>query len=177
MFSLLYLPTPVSPFPGEPTQKLEPLWLRLIRVRGKRKVKGKRRVDVWLLTNVPTSRMSMAQAASFYRLRWENEGLFRTYKRTLSKVRLTGRTVRVVHREAYGSLLACQLLLAQGAWALRLHRATTSEVTTPCSARQAILVIRSELKAAIRPNRRLSYLRRLSRCQRERRERTSAKQK
>ena len=38
--------------------------------------------------------------------------------RSLLKVRLVGRTVRSVHREAYGSLLACQLLLAQGGWAL-----------------------------------------------------------
>jgi hypothetical protein len=158
-------------------RQLPPQRLRLIKVRGRRKVNGKRRkVDVWLLTNVDASRMSIAQAASFYRLRWENEGLFRTYKRTLSKVRLVGRTVRAVHREAYGSLLACQLLLAQGAWALKLHRETTSEVLSLCSPRQAILVVRNELKAAMRPSR-TSYLARLSRCRRDRRERSSAKQK
>jgi Transposase DDE domain len=155
-----------------------PLRLRLIRVRGRRKGPGKtRRVDVWLLTNVGADRMPSAQAASFYRLRWENEGLFRTYKRSLSKVHLVGRTVRSVHREAYGSLLACQLLLAQGAWALRQARDAKSANVSPCSARQALLVIRSELKAAMRPDRRLSYLHRLSRCSRDRRERTSAKQK
>lgn len=154
-----------------------PLRLRLIRVRGRRKVNGTRRkVDVWLLTNVDASRMSIAQAAAFYRLRWENEGLFRTYKRTLAKVHLAGRTVRAVHREAYGSLLACQLLLAQGAWALRQHREATSEVS-PCSARQAILVVRDELKAAMRPSRGMSYLARLGRCGRDRRQRSSAKQK
>ena len=154
-----------------------PLGLRLIRVRGRRKVNGTRRkVDVWLLTNVDASRMSIAQAAAFYRLRWENEGLFRTYKRTLSKVHLAGRTVRAVHREAYGSLLACQLLLAQGAWALRQHRGATS-VVSPCSARQAILVIRDELKAVMRPARGMSYLSRLGRCRRDRRQRSSAKQK
>ena len=60
---------------------------------------------MWLLTNVSASQMSVARAALFYRLRWENEGLFRTYKRTLSKVHLVGRTVRWVHREAYVSLL------------------------------------------------------------------------
>jgi hypothetical protein len=120
-------------------------------------VDGKRReVDVWLLTDVGRDRMSIAQAASFHRLRWEDEGLFRTDKRTLSKVRLVGRTVRAVHREAYGSLLACQRLLAQGAWALRRHRGATSEDVSPCSARRAILVMRSELTTVMRPDRRMS---------------------
>jgi hypothetical protein len=158
-------------------KNLPPLRLRLIRVRGRRKKGKQRQVDVWLLTNVGTDRMSIAQASSFYRLRWENEGLFRTYKRTLSKVRLMGRTVRAVHREAYGSLLACQLLLAQGAWAQRQHRDGKSAEVSPCSARQAILVMRSELTAAMRPNRRMSYLKRMGQCGRDRRQRTSAKQK
>jgi Transposase DDE domain len=157
---------------------LPPLRLRLIRVRGRRKLNGtRRRVDIWLLTNVGRDRMSITQAAGFYRLRWENEGLFRTYKRTLSKVRLVGRTVRAVHREAYGSLLACQLLLAQGAWAQRQYREARSMVISPCSARQTLLVIRDELKAAMRPKRRMTYLERLGRCARDRRERSSAKQK
>lgn len=86
------------------------LRLRLIRVRGRKKGN-----DVWLLTNVHASqRLSVAQAAQLYRWRWESEGLFRTYKRTLAKVKLQSRTVRLVHREAEGSLLATQLLLAQG---------------------------------------------------------------
>lgn len=159
-------------------KNLPPLRLRLIRVRGRRKVNGKtRKVDVWLLTNVEESRLSIAQGAYFYRLRWENEGLFRTYKRTLSKVRLTGRTTRAVHREAYGSLLACQLLLAQGAWARKQACEATSVKVAPCSARQAILVIREELRSAMRPKRRTSYLKRLSECQRDRRKRSSEKQK
>jgi hypothetical protein len=169
----------VTYWPLEARQKqLPPLPLRLIRVRGRRQVKGQRRkVDVWLLTNVLNrQRLSVAQAARFYRLRWENEGLFRTYKRTLAKVHLVGRTVRAVHRESYGSLLACQLLLAQGAWALRQHRAATAAVI-PCSARQAVLVIRQELVAAMKPDRRTTYLERLGRCTRDRRARTSGKQK
>jgi hypothetical protein len=168
----------VTYWPLEARQKrLPPLHLRLIRVRGRRSVKGRRRrVDVWLLTDVSAERLSVAQAASFYRLRWENEGLFRTYKRTLAKVRLVGRTVRSVHREAYVSLLSCQLLLAQGAWALRQRRGTKSAVL-PCSARQAIVVMRQELIAAMRPDRRATYLERLGGCARERRRRTSGKQK
>jgi hypothetical protein len=168
----------VSYWPGRARQaKLPPLRLRLIRVRGRRRGKDpKRAVDVWLLTDVDGGRLSTVQAASFYRLRWENEGLFRSYKRTLKKVHLTGRTVRSVHREAYGSLLACQLLLAQGAWALRGTR-DRAEAVAPCSPRQAVLTMRMELKAAIKSDRRECCRSRLARCPRERRERTSRKQK
>jgi hypothetical protein len=49
-------------------------------------------------------------ASQFYRWRWESEGLFRTYKQTLKKVKLVSRTVKLVHREAEASLLAVQLL-------------------------------------------------------------------
>lgn len=159
-------------------QGLPPLRLRLIRVRGRRKGQdGARGVDVWLLTDVMSpARLSTAQAARFYRLRWENEGLFRTYKRTLANVHLVGRSVRAVHREAFGSLLACQLLLAQGAWALSRKR-VKPEVAEVCSARQAILAVRRELIAALRADRRRSYRERLERGVRERRQRTSGKQK
>jgi hypothetical protein len=169
----------VSYWPGRAQEAgLPPLRLRLIRVTGRRRSQDpKRAIDVWLLTNVKADRMSITQAASFYRLRWENEGLFRSYKRTLSKVHLTGRTVRSVHREAYGSLLACQLLLAQGAWALRGSRDRATTVVTPCSVRQALLAVRKELQAAMKADRRESYRERLARCARERRQRTSAKQK
>ena len=170
----------VTYWPLEARQKQRPpLRLRLIRVRGRRKAGGKGPgADVWLLTNVlDPKRLSVKQASRFYKMRWENEGLFRTYKRTLAKVHLVGRTVRAVHREAYGSLLACQLLLAQGAWAVRQRRGTTTAVATPCSARQAVRVIRQELAAVMKPDRRATYRERLGRCIRERRERTSRKQK
>jgi hypothetical protein len=168
----------VSYWPGRAQRAgLPPLRLRLIRVLGRRRGKDpKRAVDVWLLTNVAAEEMTITQAASSYRLRWENEGLFRSYKRTLKKVHLVGRTVRAAHREAYGSLLACQLLLAQGAWALQGARDRVSTVM-PCSPRQTILAVRKELNAARKSDRRESYRDRLARCRRERRERTSPKQK
>jgi hypothetical protein len=157
------------------------LQLRLIRVAGVRRRRAiggepRRAADVWLLTDVGPGRMSAARAASFYRLRWENEGLFRSYKRTLAKVKLTGRTVRSVHREAFGSLLACQLLLAQGAWALRQGRSGSTAVR-PCSARRVLVAIRAELRGAMRPDHRASYQERLGRASRERRARTTPKQK
>ncbi len=165
-------------WPGRARQaKQKPLELRLIRVSRRRGKDPRRAVDVWLLTDVGAGRMSITQAASFYRLRWENEGLFRSYKRTLKKVHLTGRTVRAVHREAYGSLLACQLLLAQGAWALLPGARDRAKAVVPCSPRQVLLEVRKELRAAMRSDRREGYRDRLARCQRERRERTSPKRK
>ncbi len=168
----------VKYWPGRARQaKRPPLKLRLIRVLGRRGKDPKRAVDVWLLTNVDARRMSMSQASSFYRLLCRAKGLVSFVgKRTLSKVRLVGRTVRAVHREAYGSLLACQLLLAQGAWALRGARDRTSTVV-PCSPRQVLLAVRKELRAAMGSDRRESYRDRLARAARERRKRTSAKQK
>jgi Transposase DDE domain len=154
-----------------------PLRLRLIRVRGQR-----RKHDVWLATNVlDPKRLSVAQAAQFYRMRWESEGLFRTYKRTLAKVKLQSRTVRLVHREAEGSLLATQLLLAQGALALQPRRGRAAsgakaEAARVCSPRQVLLAIREELRAAP-PRRRQSFGRRLAAAQRERRQRRSLKAK
>lgn len=98
-------------------KKLPPLPCRLIRVRGK---KGR---VVWLLTDVlDAGRLPREAAARYYHWRWESEGLFRTYKRTLAKVKLLGRTVRLVHREAEGSLLATQALLAWGAQAVGAGR-------------------------------------------------------
>lgn len=115
-----------------------PLPVRLIRLRGQ---KGR---DVWLLTNVlEPGRLSAEAAGRYYRWRWENEGLFRTYQRTLGKVKLLSRTVRLVHREAEGALLATQLLLAQGVRALARSGAPTEPQR--CSPRQVLLAIRREI--------------------------------
>jgi hypothetical protein len=145
----------------------EPLLLRLIRVRAR-----KRRNDVWLLTNVLSAgRLPAAVAGRFYRWRWESEGQFRAYKRTLGKVKLVSRTLRLVHREAEGSLLALQLMLAQGAVAM--PKVAGSAEAPVCSPRQVLLLIRQELQGPGR--RRQSFGRRLQRASRQRRRRTSAK--
>lgn len=87
-----------------------PLRLRLIRVRGPKKQ------DVWLLTDVlDRQRLGRHRAAEIYRWRWHIEGVFRTYKRTMSKVNLYSRTEALVYREAEISLLALQVVLAQAA--------------------------------------------------------------
>jgi len=142
------------------------LRLRLIRVRGKKKGN-----DVWLLTNVPAPRLPAATAAQLYRWRWGSEGLFRTYKRTLAKVKLHSRTVRLVHREAEGSLLATQLLLAQGA--LALAGAGAARASVACSPRKVLLAVREELQAE-RRRRGPRFGQRLREARREQRARRSA---
>jgi DDE family transposase len=151
-------------------KKLPPLECRLIRV----KAKGKTKNDVWLLTNILDSQKLPAKtAAKFYRWRWRNEGLFRTYKRTLKKVKLSSRTVKLIHRELEGSLLALQILLAHADLALRPHGTTGQIVISP---RKVLIEIRSEIKSDSTSTRRTpKYRRRLEKCRAETRCQTSPK--
>lgn len=155
-------------FPGKKDKQSMPLLLRLIRIRGRKK-----KNDVWLLTNVQErKRLSVVTAAIFYRWRWENEGQFRAYKRTLAKVKFVSRSVRLVHREAEGSLLALQLMLAQAALA---QRPAADGATEPvCSPRKVLLAIRQEMYALLQRGH-AKYYKRLQEAKRERRERTSPK--
>lgn len=158
-------------WPKEAQQKEQkPLLLRLIRLRAKKK-----KHDVWLLTNVlEEERLPLAAASQFYRWRWENEGLFRTYKRTLAKMKLGSRSVRLVHREAEGSLLAMQLLIAQGVLAMPKPTADTAEKV--CSPRKVLLAIREEMYGLLKC-RHVRFYERLQQAYRDRRKRTSAKVK
>jgi Transposase DDE domain len=132
-------------------QGAPPLRLRLIRVVGKKKTqRGMETYDVWLLTSVLSAReLPAARAGQWYRWRWENEGFFRTYKRTLSMVKLRSRTVALVHREAEVSLLATQLLLAMTASALPAAANESNKV----SPRRAVREFRREFQRLIRPRR------------------------
>lgn len=142
---------------------------RLIRVHSQR-----HKLDVWLFTNVEDPQRFPAEtAALFYRWRWENEGFFRTYKRTLKKVTLTSRTVRLVHREAEASMIATQLLLCQGA--LAMPTPPKGSLPVMCSPRGVLLEVRRDIMA-VRTSRR-PFSERIARAQRERKVRTSAKQK
>lgn len=148
-----------------------PLQLRLIRVRSRQ-----RRRDVWLLTNVlDPQKLSVETAGCYYRWRWENEGLFRTYKRTLAKVKLMSRTIRLVHREAEGALLATQLLLAQGTRALALGKRQVS--AKRCSPRKVLLEIRQVIRGGICSHKHASFQQRLAKAQREQRPRATPKVK
>lgn len=148
-----------------------PLACRLIRVQAK----GQAKHDVWLLTNVlDPARLSVQSAAQFYRWRWRNEGLFRSYKRTINKMKLSSRTVRLVHREAEVSLLALQLLLAHADLALRSTSLTPGEVIV--SPRKVLLAIRKELKGD--ENRRQPcYRKRLENCAKASRRQTTPKER
>jgi hypothetical protein len=151
-------------------ERRAPVPVRLLRIRG-------RKVDVWLITNVlEAERLPRPTASKFYRWRWRNEGLFRTYKRTLGKVKLMSRTVALVHRELEGSLLAVQLLLAQGT--LALHRAGHPVVVLP-SPRKVLLAIRAEVRNVtgmyLGPRQRQTYWRRLQQARGDERRRRGEK--
>ena len=149
-------------------RKDPPIRGRLIRV-----ISRKRKHAVWLLTNIEDPhRLSMELASQLYRWRWESEGFFRTYKRTLKKLKLESRTVGLVHREAESTMLATQLLLCQGALAMPVSRSAAKPIQ--CSPRRVLLVIRAEFaREAFRSD----YSARLSKARRDTRQRLSAKQK
>jgi hypothetical protein len=151
-------------------QGLPPLVARLLRVRG-------RGGDVWLLSNVRDRRqLSRRVAAQIYRWRWRNECLFRTYKGTLAKVKLCSRTLRLVRREAELSLLALQLLLAEGA---QVRRVGTEVQVVMDSPRGIVLRIRGAIGEALRlglgPRQFAAYLQRLQCVRAQPRTRTTPK--
>jgi hypothetical protein len=142
---------------------------RLMRIHSHR-----HKVDVWLFTNVlDRQQLPVETAGLFYRLRWENEGFFRTYKRTLKKTTLMSRTLRLVHREAEASMIATQLLLCRGAMAMPAPKQGSLPVM--CSPRRVLLEARRDI--AGRPSSREPFTARIARAQRERRSRTTPKQK
>jgi hypothetical protein len=143
-------------------QRRPPIRARLLRVRGEK-------ADVWLLTNLDRATLSRGQVGQIYRWRWRNEGLFRTYKRTLNKVKLQHRTVALSHREAEGSLLATQLLLAM---------TVLQQERTGASPRRMLLQIRGHVAAgiaALGPRQRRWYVEALQEIHGETPDRTSNK--
>jgi hypothetical protein len=142
---------------------------RLIRIHSPR-----HKMDVWLFTNVLDSQqLSVETAGLYYRLRWENEGFFRTYKRTLKKMTFMSRSLRLVHREAESSMIATQLLLCRGAMAMPAPKQDSLPIM--CSPRRVLVEARRDIER--RPGLREPFADRITRAQRERRSRTTAKQK
>jgi hypothetical protein len=157
-------------------------WPKTMRDQGKPPLRGRlmricsprTKHDVWLFTNVEEQERLPAETAGlFYRWRWENEGFFRTYKRTMKKLKLMSRTVRLVHREAEASMLATQLLLCQGALAMPVAKEETLPVL--CSPRRVLLEIRKEIACLPRTLR--PFGERIAQATREYRVRTSSKEK
>jgi hypothetical protein len=100
----------------------------------------------------------------------------------LAKVKLQSRTVRLVHREAEGALLATQLLLAQGWLALpqRLQSEPVRRQGQPVprlSPRQALLAVRAVILGRIGVRQQKPLQRLLKQALREQRRRRSAKVK
>jgi hypothetical protein len=152
-------------------EKKPPVPLRLLRIKPKG---GKH--DVFVLTNVlEAKKLTLAQAEQFYRMRWGCEGFFRLYKRTVGKVKLLGRTVKEVHREAEGSLLAVQLLLAQAAQARLLY----GHMQEQGSGRCLLLEVRREILEQLcgKKRDRTSFQQRLAGAWRRERQRRSSKVK
>jgi Transposase DDE domain len=149
------------------SRRLPPLRLRLLRT-----LSSTGKSEVWMVSNVlQPHRLSLATASRFYRMRWENEGFFRTYKRTLAKVKLTSRTVKLIHREAEGSLLAVQLLLAMGAWAVAVVGPSNKQQSSPSA---VLREIRREMSGRP-PRRRGRFLDRLRRATRDHKPRKGGK--
>jgi hypothetical protein len=147
-----------------------PLPLRLMCIREK-----KRKVAVWLVTNVmDATRLSLTQAGKFYRMRWENEGLFRSYKRTMKKVKLQSETLSLLKRELLGSLISVQLLLAMGTHAIMLKNKTGTKRASVAKVAQAI---RMEINDPNPRRKKGKFFDTLSKATREQRERTSPKEK
>jgi hypothetical protein len=85
------------------------------------------------------------------------------------------RTVRLVHREAEGALLATQLLLAQGLQAMGPR--PNKSVPARCSPRRILLVIREVILGKIGIRKKEEMHARLAKAIREDRKRTSSKVK
>ena len=83
----------------------------------------------------------------------------------------------MVVREAEVSLLACQLLLGQGALALKVGGKRAGRDELKCSAAEVLREVRRELDAARKPVPRRSFAKRLQQTGRDRRERTGPKMK
>ena len=142
---------------------------RLLRIHSHR-----HKADVWLFTNILDSQqLPLETAGVYYRWRWENEGFFRTYKRTLKKVTLMSRTLRLVHREAEASMIATQLLLCQGALAMPVPKKDSLPVM--CSPRGVLLEARRDITGRSMSGK--PFTERIARLQREKRLRTTPKQK
>ena len=81
----------------------------------------------------------------------------------------------MVVREAEGSLLACQLLLAQGRLRLQVGGMRAGRDGEKCSAAGVLREIRREFAACAEPLPKTSFARRLHGCGRDRGTRTSVK--
>jgi hypothetical protein len=95
-----------------------PLVLRLIVLHDGRK-------PVYLVTNVPQSKLSDRQAAKVYQARWGVELFFRTFKQTFGRCKLRSRTPEYVELEFEWALLALWGMLLLGQMQIHADGQTT----------------------------------------------------
>jgi hypothetical protein len=146
----------------------KPLELRLVRLPAQGNCKN----DVWLATNVAEEELSLETISKMFRLRWQHEVFYRSYKCTLSKTKLSSRTTKQVIREAEMAMMAVQLFLAQAAWAV-----ATKDPTRTASCAEALRQVHREWRYLLKHGRmQQRFLERMATAVRERRpKRTSAK--
>jgi hypothetical protein len=148
--------------------KKKPLQLRLVRLPAH----GNCKHDVWLATNTDQKELSRETISKMFRLRWQHEVFYRTYKCTLNKTKLSSRTTKQVIREVEMAMLAVQLFLAQAAWAVGRKDATRT-----ASPAEAVRLLHREWRYLLKHGQlQQRYLERLANARREHRpKRTSAK--
>jgi len=150
-------------WPTKQQHRAKPLRLRLVRVAGRND--GGAKHDLWMATNVlESTELSRETASTLFRMRWEQEVFYRSYKVTLAKAKLASRTVGQAVREVELALLATQLFLAQANWAAQRGGRARPAGTAP-AARQVRRELRDLLRGGFRPG----YLGRLAESAREHR--------
>jgi hypothetical protein len=146
----------------------KPLALRLVRLPAQ----GNCKHDVWLATNTDEKELSRETISKMFRLRWQHEVFYRSYKCTLNKTKLSSRTTRQVLREAELAMMAVQLFTAQAAWAVGEQNAAR---TASCA--EALRQVHREWRYLLKHGRlQQRFLERLGKaCREHRPTRTSAK--
>jgi len=146
----------------------KPLALRFVRLPAQ----GDCQSAVWLATNADQKELSRGTISKMFRLRWQHEVFYRSYKCTLQKTKLSSRTTRQVIREAETAMLAVQVFLAQAAWAVGRN-----DPTQTASCAEARRQLHREWRYLLQHGRlKQRYLERLAQARREQRpQRTSAK--
>jgi len=85
----------------------KPIRLRLLKIREDNQV-------IYLVTDLPASQLSRAQARAFYRQRWGLEVGFRTLKQTLGHRRMLSRSPRRAMIELHWALVGLSLIEGMG---------------------------------------------------------------
>jgi Transposase DDE domain len=121
----------------------EPLKLRLIRLKVKKKY-SRYREEIYLLSNVfDRERLSDEIAGEFYKMRWGVEVFYRSFKQTLNQRKLRSRSPELAQEELHWSLTALLLLGLMGVDALISHRHDPLSLSVAGALRQVRCAMRT----------------------------------